>query len=50
MLEYLCNISNTNDINLSVKPIFLLVNSMHDNYNCLGVLKLMALKMNIHYR
>lgn len=38
MLEYLCNISNRNDINLSVKPIFLLVNSMHDNYNCSDVL------------
>lgn len=38
MLKYLCNLSNINDINLSVKPIFLLINSMNDNYNCSDVL------------
>lgn len=34
----LCRLSDFNDIQIIVKPIFLFVNSMKDNYNCADIL------------
>ena len=38
MKNDLCKLSNFNDIQIIVKPLFLFVNSMRDNYNCADIL------------
>lgn len=38
MENELCRLSNFNDIKIIVKPIFLFVNSMQENYNCADIL------------